>query len=290
MNVCPWCGSPSNHEYIQLKDYFLSQEPFSVFECPSCHLLYTVPRPSSEKLGEYYKSENYYSHQENKHGLIPRIYESVKTVNLRRKVRLATEGLSPGSVLDIGCGVGDFLATMADQQWHIVGIEPDLDACAIAEKRLGVKPLSPHQYSSLPDHSMDLITLWHVLEHVEDLHFQFDELNRLLKPGGRLLIALPNYTSYDAQYYGQFWAAWDVPRHLYHFNPDALRKIASSCSFEITDIQKLTWDAYYISYLSEGYQHHPLPLLRGFFVGLFSNLKACSTHSYSSLVYRLVKR
>lgn len=289
MNICPWCGATSDHEYIKLNDLFLSQEHFSVFECDSCHLLFTVPRPSSEKLGSYYKSENYYSHQENKKGLIPTIYESVKSVNVRHKVKLATEGLSQGSVLDIGCGVGDFLSALMEKNWKIVGIEPDVDACSIAEKRLGVKPLSPSEYDSLPDQSFDLITMWHVLEHVEDLHFQISQLHRLLKPGGRLLLALPNYLCFDAVHYQQYWAAWDVPRHLYHFKPDFIRSQISSFGFKYIDNQKLIWDAYYISYLSESYQHHSLPLLRGFLIGLRSNCKARSSGMYSSLVYRFQK-
>lgn len=289
MFTCPWCGTPFNHEYLKVKDYFLSQESFAVFECDHCHLLFTAPRPASEALGAYYKSDQYYSHQENKHGFIPKLYETVKSFNLRHKVHLATSDLKQGSVLDIGCGVGDFLLYMKKEGWQVVGMEPDSDAQTVAEKRLGFRPLSPSDYPTLAHASFDLITMWHVLEHVEDLHFQLDELYRLLKPGGRLLLALPNYQSFDAHYYQAFWAAWDVPRHLNHFSSDTIRAIVSSKSFKPIDIQKLKWDSFYISYLSESYMRHSAPLLRGFVTGLRSNIRALSSGQYSSLVYRFQK-
>lgn len=289
MYTCPWCGTASDHEYLKVQDYFLSHESFSIMECDSCHLLFTAPRPASSSLGAYYKSENYYSHQENKHGFIPRLYEAVKTFNLKNKVNIATAGLPKGSVLDIGCGVGDFLCQMQHNDWNITGIEPDSDARAIAFNRLNRCVFTPQNYDLFDDSSFDLITMWHVLEHVEDLHFQIHELQRLLKPGGRLLLALPNFQSFDALHYQQYWAAWDVPRHLNHFSSDTIRSIVCSLSFQFIDCQKLRWDSYYISYLSESYMHHSLPLFRGFIRGFQSNCKALSTGMYSSLVYRFQK-
>lgn len=289
MNHCPWCGTPSEHVYLKLKDYFLTQEDFSVFECDHCHLLFTAPRPDEAHLGTYYQSEQYFSHQENTQGFIPRIYEAVKSINIRHKVKLATQGFSVGNALDIGCGVGDFLVGLQQKGWIVQGIEPSADARRIAEKRLGFCPLSPDDYDKLPSESFDLITMWHVLEHVADLHFQLSQLHRLLKPNGRLVIALPNYQSYDAKYYKEYWAAWDVPRHLNHFSVDSIRSIVGNNGFQLIDIQKLVWDAYYISYLSETYQKHSLALLRGCWRGLCSNLSACRSKQYSSLVYRFSK-
>lgn len=289
MKTCPWCGCSDTTTYIQLKDYFLSQEDFEIFECPNCHLLFTDPRPAGQDAVKYYQSENYLSHQENKKGLIPRLYEFVKSINLRNKVKLASTGLANGNVLDIGCGVGDFLVSMKNAGWSVMGIEPSAQAREIAYQRLGFQPLTPTDYSQLPDHSFDLITLWHVLEHVDDLSYQIQQLQRLLKPGGRLLLALPNFTSFDAKHYGQYWAAWDVPRHLNHFCPDSILAIFKDSSFQLVDIQKLKWDAFYISFLSETYMHHSLALLRGAILGLRSNLKAHNSGMYSSLVYRFCK-
>ena len=289
MKTCPWCGNPTEKSYIRLKDYFLSQEDFEVFECEHCHLLFTDPRPTPDKIGAYYQSDEYYSHQQNNQGLIPRIYEFVKSFNVKRKVNLALTHLPQGKLLDIGCGVGDFLLQVKHNGWTVAGIEPSDDAKNIAQQRLGFRPMDPSESANLEDGSFDVITLWHVLEHIDDLKSQISELSRLLKPGGRLVIALPNFQSFDSQYYKDKWAAWDVPRHLNHFSQDTLRSILVDSGFQYFDTQKLVWDAYYISYLSEKYEHHSLPLLRGFWTGLKSNCKARRTGMYSSLVYRFTK-
>ena len=289
MNTCPWCGKPSNHPFLKVKDFFLSQEEFEIMQCDQCGLLFTTPRPAPEVLGNYYKSESYYSHQQNTHGFIPRIYEMVKSINLKGKVNMAIGGLSKGRLLDIGCGVGDFLVQVKKQNWEVLGIEPSEDAQAIAKNRLGFMPLLPSETSSLPDHSFDVITMWHVLEHVDDLKFQTKELHRLLKPGGRLVIALPNFQSFDCQYYNDKWAAWDVPRHLNHFSSECLCDILHAVDFKYVDTQKLRWDSYYISYLSEKYLGHKLPLLRGAWIGFRSNCNALRSGMYSSLVYRYEK-
>lgn len=289
MNTCPWCGTLTENHHLHLKDYFLTQEVFDIFECPNCGLLFTEPRPAPDVIGKYYQSEDYYSHQQNKKGFIPRIYERVKSINIKNKVKMAIDGLPQGSLLDIGCGVGDFLCQVKKENWNVVGIEPSDTAKDIAEQRLGFRPISPSEYNSFSDASFDVITLWHVLEHIDDLHFQTSEFERLLKPGGRLVIALPNYQSFDCQYYRDKWAAWDVPRHLNHFSQKSLQNMIVSQGFSILDSKKLVWDAYYISFMSERYCGHSLPLVRGALVGLQSNLKARRSGMYSSLVYRFQK-
>lgn len=289
MNTCPWCGNPTEKHVLDLKDYFLSKEDFKIMECSHCGLRFTTPRPGPDAIGRYYQSDEYYSHQENKKGLVPRIYEFVKSFNIKHKASLAISGLPVGKMLDIGCGVGDFLVYLQKQGWEVQGVEPSEAAKKIAETRLGFLPKSPLEYASFPDQSFDVITMWHVLEHVDDLHFQTSELVRLLKPGGRLIIALPNFQSFDCQYYKDKWAAWDVPRHLNHFAPDVIRDIITSLGFQVIDTQKLIWDSYYISYMSERFLGHALPLVRGAWVGLRSNVKARYNGMYSSLVYRFHK-
>lgn len=289
-NKCPWCGSGKAQINLWLKDEFLSKEDFHICECLNCGLSYTMPRPNKKKIGEYYKSEEYYSHQENKKGFIPRLYESVKKVNLKHKYNLATQGLNVGKMLDIGCGVGDFLHTAEEHGWTCTGVEPSEDAKAIAKTKTKANIINSEDMEKIPDATFDLITMWHVLEHVDDLKWQIEQLHRLTKTKGRIVIAVPNYKSYDAQYYKELWAAYDVPRHLSHFNKNVLTKIFKSKNLELVRTDKLIWDAYYISYMSEQYKQHKFPLLKGAFRGCISNCKARHTNEWSSMVYIFEKK
>ena len=281
-NKCPWCGSDKAQINLWLKDEFLSKEDFHICECLNCGLLYTMPRPSKDKIGNYYKSEEYYSHQENKKGFIPKIYECVKKVNLRHKYKLATEGLETGNMMDIGCGVGDFIHTAEVKGWQGLGVEPSDDAKAIAKKRVKANIIRSEELEKLPDGTFDLITMWHVLEHVDELKWQVSQLQRLVKSNGRIVIAVPNYKSYDGQYYKEHWAAYDVPRHLNHFNKQTITKIFKASGLELKKTDKLIWDAYYISYMSEQYKHHKFPLIKGAYRGLVSNCKARRSGEWSS--------
>ena len=289
-NKCPWCDSDKAQINLWLKDEFLTKEDFHICECLNCGLLYTMPRPDKEHIGAYYKSEEYYSHQENTKGFIPKVYERVKKFNLKHKYRLATNGLEVGKMLDIGCGVGDFLHTAEEHKWECIGVEPSEEARAIAQKRMKSKILSSEDLENIPDGYFDVITMWHVLEHVDNLKWQVAQLQRLVKKNGRVVIALPNYKSYDGQYYKELWAAYDVPRHLNHFNSTTLTKIFKTSGLELVKIDKLKWDAYYISYMSEQYKIHSLPLIRGAYRGWISNCKARKSGEWSSLVYVFERR
>ena len=247
-------------------------------------------RPSKDKIGNYYKSEEYYSHQENKKGFIPKIYESVKKVNLKHKYKLSTEGIETGNMMDIGCGVGDFIHTAEEKGWQCVGVEPSDDAKTIAKTRVKADIIRSEELENLPDGSFDLITMWHVLEHVDELKWQITQLQRLIKSNGRIIIAVPNYKSYDGQYYKEHWAAYDVPRHLNHFNKQTITKIFKASGLELKKTDKLIWDAYYISYMSEQYKHHKFPLIKGAYRGLVSNCKARRSGEWSSMVYIFEKK
>ena len=289
-NKCPWCDSDKAQINLWLKDEFLTKEDFHICECLNCGLLYTMPRPDKDHIGAYYKSEDYYSHKENTKGFVPKLYERIKKNNLKNKYQLATNGLSVGKMLEIGCGVGDFLHTAEEHGWECIGVEPSEEAKAIATKRTKASILSSEELESLADEQFDLITMWHVLEHVDDLRWEMDQLQRLIKPHGRIVIAVPNYKSYDGQYYKEHWAAYDVPRHLNHFNRTVLTKMFKTKGLELKKMDKLKWDAYYISYMSEQYRINSLPLVRGAFRGLISNSKARKSGEWSSLVYIFEKK
>lgn len=284
-NKCPWCGSNKAQINLWLKDEFLTKKDFHICECLNCGLLYTMPRPSKEKIGAYYKSDEYYSHQENKKGFVPRLYEAIKKINLKHKFRLASRDLPVGKLLDIGCGVGDFLHIAENKGWQCTGVEPSEEAREIARQRIKGDLLYSEDLEQLPDQSFDLITMWHVLEHVDDLKWQVAQLQRLIKPNGRIVIAVPNYRSYDGRFYNAYWAAYDVPRHLNHFNKTVVTKIFKTSGLSLVSMDKLVWDAYYISFMSEQYKHHFMPLVRGVFRGLVSNAKARRSGEWSSLVY-----
>ena len=286
MTNCPFCRSSNHVHHLHLKDYFLSQEEFDIVACSDCGLLFTSPRPETSKIQAYYDSSKYLSHQENNSGFIPRLYEVIKSINLNRKLKIATLGKTGLSVLDIGCGTGDFLHKAQVHNCNVSALEPNEHAREIAAKRLNKQIFRPEDISTIPDDSFDVITMWHVLEHVEDLQDEVHHLHRMLRNGGRLVIAVPNHNSYDAQYYKDKWAAWDVPRHLSHFDKNSMKRVFSIYNdLKMSDITTLRWDSYYISLLGEKYLNHSFPLLRAAYRGFLSNLKALSTGEYSTLVY-----
>ena len=283
---CPWCNSENNHQFLELKDYFLTQEQFEILECDECKLLFTSPCPTPDKIGRYYKSEDYLSHNEEKKGLFAKVYNKVKKINIKNKFKIATSGQqSAVSILDIGCGVGDFLLYAKEKGCKVTGIEPNEDARKIAEKKLDCKILSPEELQNIPENSFDIVTMWHVLEHVADLKAEIHHLQRILKKDGRLVLALPNYKSYDAEYYKDKWAAYDVPRHLSHFSQTSIKNIFKETELQLIDIKPLKWDSFYISMLSEQYLNNKNSFIKGVLTGWKSNRKAKKSGEYSSLVY-----
>lgn len=281
---CPFCESEKTRSYLKLKDYFLSQEDFEIFECEDCKLHFTTPRPDKSIIGNYYKSEDYLSHNEHKKGLVPWIYNQVKKVNIRNKYKIACKGFTNAKLLDFGCGVGDFLHYAQQKGCEIMGCDMSEDARKFSSEKLGKTVVTPEEIFTLPHSTFDVITMWHVLEHIDNLSFQAEQLQRLLKENGRLLIAVPNYKSYDAQYYKDKWAAYDVPRHLNHFHKESLQNVFKG-KFELEKIYPMKWDAFYISMMSENYIGKGNSFIKGILTGLKSNCKARKTGDYSSLIY-----
>lgn len=292
---CPFCKSDNTRLYLKLKDYFLSQEDFEIFECENCKLLFTTPRPDASVIGRYYKSDDYLSHNEHKKGIVPWIYNQVKKVNIRRKFRITAQNRTSKNgdrtkphILDFGCGVGDFLHYAQKKGCEITGCDLSEDARKYASEKLGKTIVSPEEIFALSHSTFDVITMWHVLEHIDDLRFQTEQLYRLLKENGRLVVAVPNYMSYDAQHYKDKWAAYDVPRHLNHFHKESLQNIFAGY-FELDNILPLKWDAYYISMMSEKYIGKGNSFVKGLITGWKSNRRAKKSGDYSSLVYVLSK-
>lgn len=257
-----------------------------------CTFHFTQNVPDSQHISAYYQSTAYVSHSDTKEGLINRLYHLVRSITLQTKLRLVKKvtGITKGVLLDIGSGTGAFLNTMQKAGWHVTGLEPDPTARAIALQKYGVQLQNSEDLAILPQ-DYDAITLWHVLEHVHELHATLNRFHKLLKPAGRLLIAVPNFTSYDAQYYRQYWASWDVPRHLYHFSPKSFEVLLQAKGFQLEAIKPMWFDSFYVSMLSEQYKTGKNNFLRALFIGFTSNLKAImNTKKCSSVIYVLKKQ
>jgi 2-polyprenyl-3-methyl-5-hydroxy-6-metoxy-1,4-benzoquinol methylase len=271
---------------IIVKDYSVSGEIFQLIENSEYGFLETRPQPDLDKLQDYYKSEDYISHTDSKRNLFEKAYHIVRKYALNKKLQLINSfGFDSKSLLDIGCGTGDFLQTAQKNNWTVTGIEPNELARDVANKKTKDSVFDTNQLLEFNSHSFDVITLWHVLEHLPNLEEQTRNLKKLLKPNGVLIIAVPNYKSFDAHYYKQFWAAFDVPRHLWHFNRESISRLFSKLSMEVIKTTPMYFDAFYVSMLSEKYKTGTMNFFKGFLIGLFSNIKSLQTKEASSLIY-----
>jgi SAM-dependent methyltransferase len=254
--------------------------------------LITSPRPSGSALSKYYSSEDYISHSDTAKGLINKLYHRVRKLTLKQKVALVKKYSDYPLLLDIGSGAGYFVNACNLNGVHATGIEPDEKSRLRSVKQFNIEVFEEGEIDRMKASSYDVITLWHVLEHVEDLDKRLDQIHRLLKDDGVAIIALPNCSSYDARYYQMDWAGYDVPRHLWHFTPDTIQQLLKRKAFDLLSIYPMPFDAYYVSMLSEKYRNNRLGILRGFITGFISNLKASwnKNNTYSSQIYLFRKR
>lgn len=300
---CPICQGEKFKPFLSCKDYTVSHETFQIVECESCGFHFTNPRPAENEIGKYYQSEEYISHSGTKKGLVNRVYHVVRNYTLAKKLQLVLRlvgSRKPASIslLDYGCGTGEFLNTCKKAGLMVSGMEPDDKARNFAIKNYGLNVSQPNAISSLKNDFFDIVTLWHVLEHIHRLKEFLAELKRIVKGGGVAIIAVPNLTSLDAKIYKEFWAAYDVPRHLYHFSPKDIRKFFDEFGFELEDVRPMVFDAFYVSMLSEKYKNakngnnkNGGNLISAFIKGAKSNLLASdSQNTYSSQIYILRKR
>lgn len=272
---------------MESMDHSVSGEPFTIVECLNCNFRYTNPVPEENEIGKYYKSVDYVSHSSSKKGIINRLYHVVRWYSLRSKVKLV-KGLVKGrDLLDIGSGTGHFLKVAKESGWNVVGLEPDSDARNLAQVQNGVELQPIENLHAMSGQKFDVITLWHVLEHVYHLKRDLEKITTLLKPDGAIVIAVPNCASFDADYYKEFWAAYDLPIHLYHFRRRNIEVIAAEFGFELAEIKPMIFDSFYVSMLSEKYKKGNI--LKGVLIGLKSNWRA-HEDSYSSQIYILRRK
>ncbi len=267
--------------YLKVKDHALSGEHFELHHNKENDLLRTVPVP--DHVDRYYDTANYISHTDSKVTLTDQLYQLVKRYSLKKKERLLLKYLlSKTSVLDYGAGTGAFVEYLQNKGWKAQGIEPNNKARMLANAK-GVKLHS--KLEQLNGHQFKVITLWHVLEHLPDLDLALESLTDLLSDNGKMIIAVPNFKSFDANYYKEYWAAFDVPRHLWHFSRPSLTRLFENKGYTLQDVKPMIFDAFYVSLLSEKYKTGKSRFLPAFLIGLWSNLRAWNTKEYSSLIY-----
>jgi 2-polyprenyl-3-methyl-5-hydroxy-6-metoxy-1,4-benzoquinol methylase len=274
---------PNKKHFLTLKDYSVSKETFDLYHDETLDMLITFPQPSLDNLGKYYESEDYISHTDNQRSLFEKLYHFIKNIALKNKLNLINSHQpNKGRILDIGAGTGDFLSVAKKDGWQTIGVEPSTKAKSIAiNKGVSFVELT----TELENNSFDVISMWHVLEHVPHLDKQINELKRLLKPTGTLIIAVPNFKSFDAKYYGKFWAAFDVPIHFWHFSKTAIKLLFEKEKMKLEKVLPMKFDSFYVSLLSEKYKSGKMNFIKAFYVGLLSNWKARKSFEHSSHIY-----
>jgi len=284
-NNCPLCDHIESKHFISANDHNVSYDSFNITECIECGLKFTNPRIKEEKIGDYYKSEDYISHSNTNKGLINKLYHLVRNYQIKQKEKLISKICENKTLLDIGCGTGDFINYCKGKKWSVSGLEPDKKARSYAENnfKLNVYP----GLKSIKNNTVDVVTMWHSLEHIYNLKDDLNSISQLINKNGHLIIAVPNSDSYDAKYYKTFWAAYDLPIHLYHFNKKNIYDIAKAFGFTVIKIKPLIFDSFYISMLSERKKNGSV--FKGIILGLISNINAIKTTNHSSLIYILRK-
>ena len=289
LDKCPLCKSTKFKNLIICKDHFLSGESFAISYCEQCKLEFTNPRPADELLHKYYQSAEYISHSNKATTLQNKVYKLIRKYTIKQKVKSINQYVKKSALLDYGCGTGEFLSACKQDGWKVTGIEPEIIARDQAHSLVG-DSLYDNINNMLKDVSYDAITLWHVLEHVPDLNFLIRNLKRILTHNGIIFVAVPNNHSWDAKHYKEFWAAYDIPRHLYHFNQESFKNLCEIHSLKIISIIPMKFDSYYVSLLSEKYKFQKNNYLKSIINGSLSNNYArLNQNNYSSLIYILKK-
>ncbi|MEO7522591.1 MAG: class I SAM-dependent methyltransferase [Ferruginibacter sp.] len=285
---CPVCKTENIHPAFSAIDFTVTKEEFSIWKCDHCTVMFTQDIPTQATIGRYYQSENYVSHSDTQKGFINQLYHRIRKRTLVKKMQLVeTEtGLKQGNILDVGCGTGAFLNTMQQAGWKTTGLEPDEGARKTAQASYNLKPLESQKIFELPQNNFNAVTMWHVLEHVHQLHEYIAQLKKVITKEGKIFIAVPNYTSYDASAYQAYWAAYDVPRLLYHFSPKSMAVLMDMHGMKVRKMKPMWFDAFYVSMLSEQCKNDKGNIVKAFFVGLVSNLKTLFDKTKcSSLIY-----
>lgn len=290
---CPVCGHTDFSKVMTCTDHYATGESFDLYRCTGCDFLFTQNAPVEAEIGRYYETPDYISHSDTHKGLMNSVYHRVRKIMLQKKAELVekSSGLSCGKILDIGTGTGYFINKMKENGWNVSAIEKSPQARMFAKEHFGIEVMSPENLFALEKKSLDVVTLWHVMEHLEQLNKTWDTIYSLLKDNGTLIIAVPNCKSYDAMKYKEMWAAYDVPRHLWHFTPSTINELATKHGFSLKEKYPMPFDAFYVSMLTEKYKKSLSPFISGLITGTkawFSSIQ--SKEKSSSMIYIFRKK
>ena len=290
---CPLCKGSDIKKRFTCKDHFATGEEFDIYECTECGFAFTQNVPDEKEIGKYYESQTYISHSDTKKGLFNKAYHAVRSIMLRRKVDLMERLtlLKNGKILDYGAGTGYFARAMEKEGWDVTAIEKSPHARELALKEFGFKMYPEEHLATIKDREFDIVTLWHVMEHIQRLDHFWDELHRIVDDTGIVVLALPNCKSHDAKIYKENWAAYDVPRHLWHFTPMTIMHWGEKHGFILERQITMPFDGFYISMLSERYKGSALAGIKGLWTG-FKGWLDTSTHreASSSIIYVFRKK
>ncbi len=289
MNIlerCPLCSSKEIELFIKSMDYSTSKEKFNISNCKECGFHFTNPRPKESDIGKYYISDKYISHTNEKKGLFNLLYQTVRKFAVKSKTSLLLNTVKTKTHLDIGCGTGEFLNACKTLGIKTIGIEPSDDARSKAIDNYKLDVRKETNLKIFDKNTFNSISMWHVLEHVYDIHETVENLSVILEPNGYVIVAVPNHRSFDAKYYKKFWAAWDLPIHMSHFCPLTIEKLFTEKGFKLTKKTGMKFDAFYVSLLSNEYKTGHKNYIKGFLIGLISNFLALiKVFEYSSTIY-----
>lgn len=289
LNACPVCKGTSFKLIHTCTDFVASGESFNIEECQECQLQFTNPRPDEKEIGRYYQSDKYISHagsDKSELGVTYKLYDIIRNYSIGKKLDLIKEYHKSGNLLDLGCGLGYFLdGVKNDATFNALGADVSDEAITYVKKKFDIEVINEASLNQVAENSFDVITQWHVMEHVHQLEQRIKHLKHMLKPGGTMFIAVPISESWDAKYYKAFWDGYDVPRHLYHFSRKSFHHLMKKHGFRVEKEKGMWFDAPYISMRSEYHQKHSLGFFKGATIGTISNLNALFTGRFSSIMF-----
>jgi len=285
VSMCPICEGTEFTNVIICQDTLVSKESFVLADCKNCGLRITNPRPDQQSLPHYYKSEKYLPHSHSAFNVVSQLYHLARSYNIKWKSRILSSLQPKGALLDFGSGTGEFLSYMKKHGWKTYGVEPEQNSREFSIQKYKLNVVENLSY--LADNQVfTAISLWHVLEHVPHINTQIEQLAAKLSKNGLFYIAVPNYESFDATFYKEHWAGYDVPRHLYHFSPRTMKKFLKKNKLSLETIIPMKLDAFYVSILSEKNMRNRGGLVQGLLRGYKSNQDARQkNNNYSSLLY-----